>query len=159
MSVRPDLLVLAADLDMHLSRVRKEVISIDGLVSVTNMEDHTLWALAGHLQAFYTGCETVISRALEKFDGLPDEGPDSHVRLVQQAALDVPGLRPPVLSTETAEALHPYRAFRHFFRHAYGVELVWEKMETKARSAATVFAQLEQDIRRFAGFLRTAANS
>lgn len=32
------------------------------------------------LQAFYTGCETVIGRALEKLDGLPDEGPDSHVR-------------------------------------------------------------------------------
>src|SRR2546426_8973799 len=99
MSARPDLLVLAAELELHLSRVRREVVSIAELASEKNIDGRTLWALAGHLQAFYTGCETVITRALEKFDGLPDAGPDSHVRLLQQAALDVANLRPPIITS------------------------------------------------------------
>src|SRR5437899_898678 len=78
MTPRPDLLVLAAELEAHLSRAQREVVSIDELASGESVDERTLWALAGHLQAFHTGCETVIRRALEKFDGPPDEGPDSH---------------------------------------------------------------------------------
>jgi hypothetical protein len=159
MSPRPDLLALAAELELHLSRARREVASINALASDKTIDERTLWAIAGHLQAFYTGCGTVLSRALEKFEGLPDAGPDSHVRLLQQATLDVPTVRPPIITTQTATALHPYRAFRHFFRYAYEVDLVWDRMAPKAENVSAVFASFEHDVHGFAAFLQTAANS
>jgi hypothetical protein len=158
MTARPDLLVLAAELTAHLARARREAASIDELKSTEPPDRRTLWALAGHLQAFYTGCETVIIRALEKFEGLPPSGPDSHVRILQAASLDVPDSRPPVVSAETALALHPYRAFRHFFRHAYGVELVWDKMAAKVENASTVFDRFAQDLTSFIEFVRALAS-
>ena len=157
MSPRPDLLVLAAELEAHLARARREVASIKQLTADYTVDERTLWAVAGHLQAFYTGCETVIRRALEKFDGLPDSGPDSHVRLLQQSSLDVPAVRPAILSPDTAAALHPFRAFRHFFRHAYGVDLAWDRMVSKVENVGEVFARFEDDIRQFVTFLQAAA--
>jgi hypothetical protein len=157
MSPRPDLLVLAAELEAHLARARRELVSIERLASDREIDERTLWALAGHLQALYTGWETIIRRVLEKFDGLPDEGPDSHVRLLQQSILDVPTVRPPILRPETAADLHPYRAFRHFFRHAYGVDLEWNRMASKVESAGAVLASFEGDVRQFIAFLQAAA--
>jgi hypothetical protein len=154
MSSRPELLVLAAELESHLARARREVQSIEALAAESQIDDRTLWALAGHLQAFYTGCETVLVRALEKFDGFSTGGPDSHIRLLQQSTLDVRGLRPPILGTQTADLLHPYRAFRHFFRHAYGIDLTWERMASKVERVGAVFTTFDADIRRFVEFLQ-----
>lgn len=159
MTSHADLLVLAAELESHLARVEREAKSIEELQSAALPDRRTLWAIAGHLQALYMGCETVLSRALEKFEGLPSAGPDSQVRILQAAALDVPELRPSVVRQETAQALHPYRAFRHFFRHAYGVELAWDKMSRKVRDASSTFAQFAEDIRAFCAFLRSAAKT
>ena len=159
MSPRPELLVLAAELEAHVARAEREVKSIEKLASEGAIDDRALWALAGHLQAFYTGCETVLSRVLATFDGLPVAGPDSHLRLLQQSTLDVPTVRPPILSPETADALHSYRAFRHFFRHAYGVDLIWAKMASKVENAGVVFTRFQADVRRFLNFLQTAAES
>lgn len=157
MTSRPELLVLAAELTSHLSRARREVESINELRSAEPPDRRTLWAMAGHLQALYTGCETIMVRALEKFEGLPAVGPDSHVRILQAASLDVPELRPPVVSAETVLALHPYRGFRHFFRHAYGVELSWDKMAAKVENATAMFAAFAHDVTAFCDFLRAAA--
>ena len=159
MSPRPVLIVLAIELEAHLLRAEKEVRSIDDLSAEGPPDKKTLWALAGHLQALYTGCETILVRALERFEGLPPVGADSHVRILQTATLDAPGVRPSILRSETVAALHPYRGFRHFFRHAYGVDLQWEKMATKTANAATVFDQFRRDVNAFCAFLRTAANA
>ncbi|MEW6698055.1 MAG: hypothetical protein ACOY35_02210 [Bacillota bacterium] len=42
--------------------------------------------------------------------------------------LDIPEVRPPVLSRETAGKLDEYRAFRHVFRNVYGFNLSSERM-------------------------------
>jgi hypothetical protein len=156
-SVRPELLALAADLEAHLGRTAREVEEIDELKSPAPPDKRTLWALAGHLQALYTGWETVMTRALERFEGLPPAGPDSHVRIIQAAVLDIPGVRPAILYPQTAVALQPYRAFRHFFRHAYGAELDWERMAAKVEDAARTSERFRQDVLAFCAFLRSAA--
>ena len=84
---------LIIELEMHLSRARREMNNIGELGGESSLDDRTLCALAGHLQAFYTGCETVIGRELQKFDGLPSAGSDSHVRLLQQGCSRRPELR------------------------------------------------------------------
>ncbi len=159
MSPRPDLLVLAAEIEAHLVRAEREAASIEELSGGGARDKRTLWALAGHLQAFYTGCETILARALEKFEGLPPVGPDTHIRILQAAALDVSGVRPRVLGPQSVSALHPYRGFRHFFRHAYGVELVWEKMAAKVRDVRVTFDGFRSDVGIFCAFLRSAANA
>ena len=158
MTLRPDLIALTADLAAHLARVEREVEDIQSLSSAGESDRTTLWALAGHLQAFYTGCEAILQRAVERFEGPPPYGADSHIRLLQMATLNLPGLRPPILQTETAAALDPYRAFRHFFRHGYGVELDWNKMAAKVHGIGDVRTRLVHDLAELSRFLNTLAS-
>lgn len=159
MSLRPELRALSADLGAHLVRVEKEVGEIERLAGTTVPDRTALWAIGAHLQPFCSGCEAVLGRAVERFDGLPPHGSDSHVRLLQAATLDVPGIRPPVLSSETAKALDPYRAFRHFFRHGYGIDLEWPRMEEKVRGIRAVHGALLRDVQVFRDFLDAAAGA
>ena len=68
---RPELLALSADLQAHLVRVEREVADIEGLVGPDAPDRTVLWAVAGHLQAFYTGCQAILQRVIERFEGLP----------------------------------------------------------------------------------------
>ena len=72
------------------------------------------------------------------------------------ASLAIPTVRPAVLRASTANLLDPYRAFRHFFRHGYGVELQWSRMELKARDIQVVHAEMARDIEEFCVFLDAA---
>jgi hypothetical protein len=155
---RPDLIALAADLAAHQARVEREVEDIQSLSAPGEPDRTTLWALAGHLQAFTTGCEAILQRAVERFEGLPPHGADSHIRLLQVAALNLPGLRPPIVQAETAAALDPYRAFRHFFRHGYGVELDWSRMAAKVQGIGVVHTRLVRDLAEFSRFLDALAS-
>ena len=152
MSGRPELLVIAAEIRDRSSRVEREVADIEALT--TSAPDRTAtWAIAGHLQAFYTGCETMLQAALERFDGLPSHGADSHVRLLRAATLAIPTIRPAVLAESTAAVLDPYRAFRHFFRHGYGLDLDWSRMESKVLGIRAAHAAFARDIDAFCAFL------
>lgn len=159
MSARPDLAALSADLGAHLARTSREVTEIEALAAAAAGERTALWAIAGRLMSFYTGCEAVLSRAVERFEGLPASGVDSHVRLLQAATLDITGVRPPIIRESTSRALDPYRAFRHFFRHGYGVELEWPRMEAKVRGVRSVHDAFAADISAFRGFLDSAARA
>lgn len=157
MTARPELLLAAAELADHLGRVKVEVVEIERLVQPGPPDGTRIWAIAAHLQAFYTGCESVIRRAVRPFEGETRSAPDSHAQLLRQARLDVPGLRPAVLSEDTARTLETYMRFRHFIRNAYGAALDWSRMERKATAVRTAFDALESDVARFRDFLTAAA--
>lgn len=158
MSPRPELLAVASEVLDHLARVARTVEEMDLLTVDLPPDLAGTWAIAGHLHSFYTGCEAVLLRALEPFDGPPPEGPGSHARLLERAALTIDGLRPAILTPATGSALDRYRAFRHFFRHAYGVKLEWPLIEPKVRALTDTHERFRDDLERFVRFLRGLAD-
>lgn len=78
-----------------------------------------LWACGGTLHGFYTGLEKALEIVADSIDGGTPTGPDWHRRLLRQMTAERAGLRPAVLSTETAALLDDYLAFRHRFRNLY----------------------------------------
>lgn len=157
MSARPALLLAAAQLRDQVARLQREVDDVEALAGAAPAPDRTaLWAIAGHLQAFSSGCEACLRRALEPLDGVPAHGPDSHVRLLHAASLEIPTVRPAVLRAETVSLLDPYRAFRHVFRHGYGVDLDWSRMASRARNIRAAHAALARDVVGFCAFLDAA---
>ncbi len=157
MSPRPELEELAAEIGLHPAFVRKVV---EGLEAAATGPAGALrdWFAAGHLHSFYTGCESILARALRPFGGAP-EGPDWHPGLLRRVALEVPGVRPPVLRPETARALDRYRKFRHFFRSFYGAALEWREMVDKVRDARATFESFAVDVEAFRKFLLDAARA
>jgi len=63
--------------------------------------------------------------------------------------LDIPGLRPPIISLSAEKKLREYLGFRHLFRKRYGFELDWDRMEKLLRNMPPLLAQMEKEIKSF----------
>lgn len=83
-----------------------------------------------------------VARALE--DSAP-EGPDWHQALLAEMALEVEGVRPAILGADTLVELRRLLGFRHFFRHAYAVQLDPEQLVEMQRHAARAVPLVERD--------------
>lgn len=71
----------------------------------------------------YQAFEVILVR-LERVAGLPERtGSSWHTALLADAAVEVPGLRPPLFPAEAHGDWDAVLRFRHFLRHAYVVDL------------------------------------
>jgi hypothetical protein len=71
----------------------------------------------------YQAFEAILLR-LERATGLPERTAASwHTGLLADAAVAIPGLRPPVFPAEAHADWDTLLRFRHFLRHAYVVDL------------------------------------
>jgi len=86
-------------------------------------------AAALWLHHFYNACENILKRIAEVFENEVG-GEQWHWQLLERMRLDVPNVRPAVISEATRQGLDEYRRFRHLVRHSYGFVLEWEKMRS-----------------------------
>ena len=101
------------------------------------------------LHDFYTGIEKVFENIAKEVDRRIPMGEEWHSELLHQMTLDIPGLRPPVISSNTEKRLREYLGFRHLFRKRYGFELDWEKMKKLLSKIPDVLSGLENEIKIF----------
>jgi hypothetical protein len=109
----------------------------------------TMRAGGSILHDFYTGIEKIFENIAKEVDRRVPTGVEWHSELIHQMTLEIPGLRPPILSAATAKKLREYLGFRHLFRKRYGFELDWKKMEGLLQNVPEVLALLEKDIGNF----------
>lgn len=119
----------------------------------------TLARAAWALHHAYTGIEAILERTARTIEGDLPEGPDFHKALLDAAALRIEGIRPPLLANATVVALHDLRAFRHFVRHAYAVELDAGRMADLQRRSAALRPDLETDLDRLDAWLGELARA
>jgi hypothetical protein len=94
------------------------------------------------LHNYYTALESLFERIARHVDEAVPAGADWHVALVDQMAADLPPVRPAVIDTRQRAWLHELRRFRHFFRHAYAVELD----PTRLREHVTALLEAHHDL-------------
>ncbi len=101
------------------------------------------------LHDFYTGIEKIFESIAKEIDNRIPMGEEWHSELLRQMTLDIPGLRPPVITANTEKKLREYLGFRHLFRKRYGFELDWQKLKKLLLGVGQVRTQLEKDIGKF----------
>ncbi len=101
------------------------------------------------LHDFYTGIEKIFESIAKEIDNRIPMGEEWHSELLRQMTLDIPGLRPPVITANTEKKLREYLGFRHLFRKRYGLELDWQKLKKLLLGVGQVRTQLEKDIGKF----------
>ena len=101
------------------------------------------------LHDFYTGIEKIFESIAKEIDNRIPMGEEWHSELLRQMTLDIPGLRPPVITASTEKKLREYLGFRHLFRKRYGFELDWQKLKKLLLGVPLVRTQLEKEIGRF----------
>lgn len=114
-------------------------------------------ALALALDRSYTALESILERVARTLEGGAPAGADWHRHLLQNAALDIEGVRPPVLAPELEPALDELRRFRHFVRHAYAAALEWGRVQQAARVWLAALPRLQRDLDAFDAFLTELA--
>ncbi|MDH7486698.1 MAG: hypothetical protein QHJ81_10540 [Anaerolineae bacterium] len=116
-----------------------------------------LGGIALHLHAFYNGVENIFRRvALELGEGLPG-GEDWHSQLLRNMAMEIPRVRPRVISEETRDRLEEFLRFRHVVRHAYGHELKWRWLQELLDGFGPAYTGFVEDSEEFLRFLEVMA--
>ena len=114
------LLRLAAELRSELGSIDRTVSDAQPLLSAPG-ERITIYASAALLDTFYTRAEKAFRRIETELAGVP-EGPDAERTLLENMALEIPEVRPAVLSLGTVKTLSRFLGFRHRFRNLFELE-------------------------------------
>jgi len=105
-----------------------------------------LAGVATLLHNFYNGIENILKLSLkEKNIPLP-EGRSWHKELLNLAVTNK------IISESTMIQLGEYLAFRHFFSHAYALDLYADRLEPLVKKIEKVYSAFKKDI---SYFLRT----
>lgn len=111
------------------------------------------------LHYLYGAIESVFERVARVLEGDPPAGANWHRALLEEMALELEDVRPAVISAEALLLLRELLGFRHFFRHAYAVELDPRKLAALREAALAVAQWWTADQQRLDDFLRRLAEA
>jgi hypothetical protein len=146
---------LAADREAIL-RLGRDTAACAGSVTPATTDPAALALLAVDIHRWYTGLESALERIERTFGSLPSGG-DWHLELLAGASLDIAGVRPPILPAKLNPSLREVLRFRHFFRHAYAVELDARKLLGVASHVVGAHGAVDAALADFAEFVSRAA--
>jgi hypothetical protein len=127
------------------------------LVLTPKTTDPNLLARAAvALHHAYGAIESAMARIAKVFSTEPAGG-NWHRSLLETMSMDVPGIRPAVLTASSLPALRDLLAFRHFFRHAYSVPLDPARLCALRDRVGEVRSQLLSDFDRLDAWLASVA--
>ena len=135
----------------YRSRIEAEYEAIEkALQSLPQTDLHKLSSLelagvAALLHNFYNGIENVLKQLISSRGLSIPSGSTWHRELLEQA------IQSGLVSDALCENLKRYLAFRHFFSHAYALELHPERMQPLVSDANRVYAQFRADIDKHIG--------
>ena len=105
------------------------------------------------LHNFYSAFEQLFEEVARFFENQIDEA-RYHADMLRRMQLEIEGIRPALLSAETASDLDELRRFRHLFRHAYTADLDPGKVADVAVKAVGIQRDFARDFERFLTLLR-----
>lgn len=122
----------------------------------TQHDDFYLDGVALNLHGFYSGLEHVFEKIASLVDESIPTGANWHQELLRQMNIEVPGVRPAVISAELRTELEEYLGFRHIVRNVYTYQLNPEKLERLITMLRETLSRTERELLAFAKFLESA---
>lgn len=142
---------LKNEIALELNNLQRLVDEAKALCNHLSAEPSSveLRALGSMVHDFYTACERIFERvAVYLGPGLP-AGENWHITLLRSMESEIEGKRPAVLEHKLAARLLDYLRFRHLFRHTYGYELEWDKLQALVERLETTKTLLGQQLDKF----------
>jgi hypothetical protein len=110
-------------------------------------------SMAYQLHNLYGAFEQLFEEVARYFENRIDDG-RYHANLIRRMQLDVRGVRPALLSQETAQELDELRRFRHLFRHAYATDLNPAKVAELTAKVAVMRRAFSRDFDLFLSIMQ-----
>jgi len=133
--------------------VRRAERAWQGARGIQTDQDMYIDSAALNLHSFYSGLERLFEFIAHQLDGGPPKGEAWHRELLRQMTMEVTGMRPSVISAETAEGLDEYRRFRHVVRNVYAEHLDPERVGKLVGELAGLWRQIKSELAQFVEFL------
>ena len=106
-----------------------------------------------YLHVLYGLFESLFTRIATTFGNHLTDTAQWHAQLLRRMHLDVEGIRPRVINTETSHCLDELRRFRHVFRSAYVLCFDPERLGFILKYVERLEALYESDLQAFLRFL------
>lgn len=117
-------------------------------------------SIAYQMHNIYGAIENLLELLASHFENHISDTARWHTALLQRMSIEIPGVRPAVISSESHQLLNGLRGFRHFFRHAYGADIEYVQLKINLDKAQMLRPLLDTDIARFlASFQDHAPNA
>ena len=129
-------------------KLLKEVLILD--VAIPDKD----YVFALKVQQLYTALEDLFKQVAKAFENHLDQMGSFHKEILARMALDVPNIRPALLSQASVSVLDRIRAFRHFIRHAYDCALDPKELKLIQKLLETGFPALEKDLKVFRTYIQ-----
>ncbi len=148
-------------------RIRQEISDVGRVTARTeaiwqeakrSSDDYLVDATALNLHGFYAGIERILEIIADVVDQSKPGGSDWHQELLRQMSASIPGVRPPVLTTETRDQLDRYRGFRHVVRNVYTYNLDPEQVGALVVDLPNVGAATFSELEQFAALIQELGN-
>lgn len=120
---------LAAEIQKSLEAMEKlegEILAFRNH-ALTNKSTADAMATAHFLATFYTCAETVFFRISQHFENNLSPA-NWHAELLNKMCLEIPGIRPRVISESSRRDLDELRRFRHFTRYYFDIDYDWRRL-------------------------------
>lgn len=158
--IRKQFAVIAARIKEELAnitRLQEElkargIINIDKKINIKKLDHNDSFALravGSILHDFYVSVENVCKLIAREIDEQLPLGENWHKELLKQMMLEIPGVRPALLTRETASRLEEFRAFRHVFRNVYGFNLSAERLRDLLKKFPDTAQRFEREVLNF----------
>lgn len=161
MRTKEQIVTLIAEIEAELkqlARLRESILDTERKKK-ERTEDKDIYeeSEALKLHNFYTACEHIFEEITTTLNAEIPQNAGWHKRLLRLMTLEIPGVRPAVVSTELYNKLEEYLRFRHVIRNIYAFELDSIKLQALIDSFEDVYNHFIKDIHSFIAFLRSLA--
>jgi hypothetical protein len=138
--------VLAGRIRQDVAEIERVVERVERAVAArrrrTVVQDLLLDSIALNLHDFYSGLERIFTHIASDVDQSVPTAHDWHRELLRQMTVELPGLRPPVLTAAMAADADEFLRFRHVVRHIYAFALDPEQVERLAGRLPATFHEI-----------------
>ncbi len=152
-----DFIVLANRIRETVSELEQVIARVErGIRAAKRHQDDVdlyIDAIALNLHDFYSGLERVFRQIGSIIDRSTPASEGWHRDLLNQMCLDLPMIRPRVLSEQTCAALEDFLRFRHIVRNVYAFRLDGDRVNQLAQKARALHDQIATELHAFADYL------
>lgn len=157
-----DYRVVSARIRQELKELDQVTFRADRAIAAAKRQpgDQDLYidSAALSLHDFYSGLERIFHYIASSVDASVPAGHEWHRELLRQMSLEIPKLRPGILSQESVNMLSEYLAFRHVVRNVYAFQFDPVRVERLVNGLPSVISKVKAALESFASFLEQIVN-
>ncbi len=131
-------------IEAEYEAIEKTLLSLPNR-PLSQLSELELAGVAALIHNFYNGIENIVKQIFQKKTVNIPTGVAWHQNLLLLATTEN------IISTKLADHLKEYLAFRHFFVHAYALDLEPQRFEPLVANMAKVFKKFQLEINKLLG--------